>query len=187
MAIDQDKEPESNDEIIERCLGAIAEGNSEAIGEIYEITRGGVYGLLFSYLKNAEDAEDLMQDTYVKIATSAHLYSSRGKPMAWIYTIARNLALMKLRKSTRITDIPDYEWDNITDVSDRFMSDDKLVLQAAMKHLSDNEIQIVMLHAVGGVKFREIAAVLDIPLATALSKYNRAMKKLQKLLEDDCE
>jgi RNA polymerase sigma-70 factor (ECF subfamily) len=48
-----------------------------------------------------------------------------------------------------------------------------------MKHLSDQERQIVVLHAVSGLKHREIAAALNLPLPTVLSKYNRALKKLK--------
>ena len=51
-----------------------------------------------------------------------------------------------------------------------------------MRNLSEEERQIVMLHAVAGFKHREIAATLDLPLATVLSKYNRALKKLKILL-----
>ena len=64
-------------------------------------------------------------------------------------------------------------------------SDERVLLQTAMKILSDDEQQIVMLHAVAGVKHREIAAILDMPTATVLSKYSRAIKKLRTVMEAD--
>ena len=56
-----------------------------------------------------------------------------------------------------------------------------------MKILSDEERQIVTLHAVSGFKHREIAGFLDIPLPTVLSRYNRALKKLRKYLTEERE
>jgi RNA polymerase sigma-70 factor (ECF subfamily) len=59
------------------------------------------------------------------------------------------------------------------------------VLNAAMRELSDEERQIVMLHAVSGLKHIEIAKLLTLPLPTVLSKYSRAKKKLQNLLKEE--
>ena len=54
-----------------------------------------------------------------------------------------------------------------------------------MAGVSDEESQIVMLHAVAGLKHREIADMLDMPLATVLSKYNRALKKMRRIIEGE--
>ena len=59
-----------------------------------------------------------------------------------------------------------------------------MVTRAVMAKLRDDEREIVMLHAVAGMKHREIASMLELPLSTVLSKYNRALKKLKKLLGD---
>ena len=59
------------------------------------------------------------------------------------------------------------------------------VLQQALASLGDVERQVVLLHAVTGLKHREIAALLEMPLATVLSKYHRALKKLRVQLEGD--
>lgn len=171
--------------LIERCLRRIARGHKDAIGDIYELTKAAVYGYILSILKNTEDAEDILQETYIKICLNADAYHSQGKPMAWIFTIARNLALMKIRQKKRITDIPEYEWEQIADGNSEFQSEDKIVLQAALTKISEEESQIVMLHAVAGMKHREIAQYMEMPLATVLSKYSRAIKKLQKILEDE--
>ena len=57
--------------------------------------------------------------------------------------------------------------------------EDRLTLQALLEQLEDQEREIVTLHALTGLKHREIAALLEIPLATVLSKYSRALKKLK--------
>ena len=90
---------------------------------------------------------------------------------------------MKLRSQKRYADIPDYEWDAIADDNAEFGSEDRMVLKAALTNLNSEESQIVLLHAVSGLKHREIAEMLDMPLATVLSKYNRSIKKLQKMFE----
>ena len=174
---------EDDNRIIEQAIKRLAKGDTDAIGDVYDLTRTKLYGYILSILKNVQDTEDTLQDTYIKITTSAGLYHSEGKPMAWIFTIARNLSLMKLRSSSRFTDIEDFEWDQMSVGSDEFHVEDRMILETAMTILSDEESQIVMLHAVSGLKHREIADLYDMPLATVLSKYNRAIKKLQKEME----
>lgn len=182
--IEEDAE-KNTDKLIELNLRRISNGDKDAIGEIYDLTKSGVYGFILSILKNPSDAEDVLQDTYIKICSSADMYTSQGKPMAWIFTIARNLCLMKLRRQTRQVDIADFEWEKIEDGNGEFGTEDRMVLEAAMTTITNEESQIVMMHAVSGMKHREIADVLDMPLATVLSKYNRALKKLQKALSEE--
>ena len=62
--------------------------------------------------------------------------------------------------------------------------EDRLIVRQMLSALDENERQIVSLHAVAGLKHREIASMLDMPLATVLSKYNRSIKKLQKIFKD---
>ena len=60
---------------------------------------------------------------------------------------------------------------------------DRKVLLDALGRISREERQIVLLHAAAGMKHREVAEALELPLATVLSKYNRSMKKLQHILK----
>lgn len=171
--------PELSDELIAKT----GEGDSEAFRLLYSLTDRAVYGFILSILKNQHDAEDVMQDTYLKIRECAHLYKPMGKPMAWIFTIARNCALMKIRRDKKIVeltpreDVDEKGFDQVSDLEDR------LVLEAAFGVLDDTQRQIVMLHAVSGIKHREIAEILELPLSTVLSKYARALSKLKKHLE----
>jgi RNA polymerase sigma-70 factor (ECF subfamily) len=71
------------------------------------------------------------------------------------------------------------------DLCTQMTADDKVMLQQCMEQLSDEERQIVILHAVAGFKHREIAACLELPLATVLSKYHRAIKKMKTNLEKE--
>ena len=175
----------SESEAIETLLARIARGDKDALGSLYERTHAAVFGFTMSMCSSPADAEDILHDTYLAVFSSAESYKANGKPMAWIMTIAKNLARMRMRKARRQLDIADEDWGQYLAARDEVRPDERILLQTAMKILSDTEQQIVMLHAVAGVKHREIAAILGIPTATVLSKYSRAIKKLRTAMEDD--
>lgn len=174
----------SEAKVLESLLARIAKGDKEALGELYERTYAAVFGFAMSMASTPADAEDVLHDTYLAVYSSAESYTAKGKPMAWIMTIAKNLARMRMRKARRQLDIAD-DWGRYLAAKSEVSSDERVLLQTAMKILSDDEQQIVMLHAVAGVKHREIAAILDMPTATVLSKYSRAIKKLRTVMEAD--
>ena len=105
--------------------------------------------------------------------------------MAWILTVTRNLALTALRKEGREEELSPEAWEAIPVGEDPEGAEDRLVLEAAMEALDGTERQIILLHAVSGLKHREIAALLGLPLSTVLSKYNRGLKKMKKQLEGE--
>ena len=170
---------------LDELLSGVAAGNREALAQLYRRTRTAVYGLALSYVKNAHDAQDVTQDTFVRVWDSAYQYKPQGSPMGWLLAMARNLALMKLRQGSRQEQLEDEEWDAIPAESPAVTPEDRQVLQQAMAALTDEERQVVMLHAVTGLKHREIAHLLEMPLATVLAKYHRALKKLRVQLEGD--
>ena len=93
-----------------------------------------------------------------------------------------NLATGELEMNPELTD---EEWSALPARAPDVTTEDRHVLRAALSLLSEQERQVVMLHAVTGLKHREIAQLLELPLATVLSKYRRALKKLNLLLEGD--
>lgn len=168
----------------ENLIIRMASGDGHAFNELYHQTSGAVYGFALSILRNREDAEDVMHDTYIKTYTSAVTYKPGGKPLSWILTIVRNLAYNKIRAGKVNEDISQYEdqlQDEKSDLADAIT--DKMVLKQAMSILDFEERQIFVLHAATGMKHREIADILDLPTGTVLSKYNRALKKMRKELE----
>ncbi len=169
----------------EACIEKMAQGDKEALRALYEQTKSAVYGFALSILKNPCDAEDVLQETFIKAYTSAHAYQPRGKPMAWILTITRNLALMKMRQERKRAGVPWEDCERILGDSPAVTRDDMLVLRAAIGTLSDTELQVVMLHTVSGFKHREIAALLGCPISTVLSKHSRALQKLKAQLAQE--
>ena len=159
------------------CLIAkIAKNDKEALGQLYNETRSGVYAYALSILKDRHDAEDVLQDCYLCIRSAAKNYESCGKPMAWILTITKHLCLKILDQKKYSASLT---YDQAAPSTD---PDDKLVIEGCLKVLSDSERQIVVLHAVSGIKHRDIALIMELPLATVLSKYHRALKKMKKYL-----
>ena len=110
---------------------------------------------------------------------------STGSPMGWLLTVCRNLCLMRLRREERHAALSEEEWDAIPAQECGLDADERALLQGALASLADEERRIVLLHAVTGMKHREIAALLELPLPTVLSKYHRALKKMRIFLEGD--
>lgn len=172
----------------EALLKKVAEGDQEAFQRLYQNTDRTMYSFILSIIKHPQDAEEIMQEVYLKIWTSAKSYKSQGKPLAWMFTIARNLCYMRFREQKHDSDITleDLSGTETGEVSSEIeMAADKMVLVAALSILKEEEREVVLLHTSAGMKHREIAASLKIPLATALSRYNRAMKKLENYLREE--
>ena len=170
---------------LQQLLIHIAGGEREALAELYQRTRSAVYGLALSYLKNAQDAQDLTQDVYVQVWDRAEQYRLIGSPMGWLLAVCRNLCLMRLRREERHASLSEEEWDAIPAQKCGLDADERALLQGALASLADEERRIVLLHAVTGLKHRELAALLELPLPTVLSKYHRALKKMRSFLEGD--
>lgn len=174
---------QTNTEEIDQYLLRIAVGDQNALSALYRATSTSIYGYALSFLKNTHDAEDVLQDCFVHVYHSAKGYVSEGKPLAWMITITRNLCLQRLREHSRYSDLPEEDWAPYINSHEGVSGDDKLILKECMQSLNDEERQIVVLHAVSGFKHREIASILQLPLSTVLSKYNRSLKKLQTALQ----
>lgn len=163
----------------------IANYDKDALAGLYHMTSASVYSFALSLLKNIQDAEDVLHDTYLQVYKTAASYKSMNKPLAWILTIARNLSLMKLRNRKKIVDSKPQDWNSAFEAIPSVTAEDRLVLVSCMDKLTDEERQIIMLNTVSGYKHREVAGFLKIPLSTALSKYHRAIKKLRILLSEE--
>lgn len=172
-------------ETLNDLIRRIAGSDRDALARLYELTNRDVYGFALSILKDPHEAQDVMQDCYLQICSAADRYDDRGKPMAWILTVTRNLCLKRLRANAKCVSVPEEEWDRFAQDDETDSVENRMVLAQCMQLLDDTERQIVVLHAVSAWKHREIAALLKLPLPTVLSKYNRAIKKLQKALGKD--
>ena len=165
---------------LDECIFAIAKEDLSYMSELYKHTCTKVYSYSLSILKNKEDAEDCTHDTYMAVYQSAYQYKSKGKPMAWIITIARNVAYSMLNDKKRYAekDISEYQFA----ADENLSSVDRITLETCLNKLSDEEREVVILHS-SGFKHREIANITNLSLSGVLSKYSRAMKKLKEQYE----
>ncbi|MBE5958319.1 MAG: RNA polymerase sigma factor [Lachnospiraceae bacterium] len=169
--------------IDENLFKRIADGDNEAFSQLYYETYKKLYAFLLSLTKNKEDAEDLLQNTFIRIRNAAHLYKSNGTPMAWMCTIAKNQYLDFVRKYGKYQGV-DFELiENTIPCSMVSNVENRMILEQAFKYVGDEERTIVIMHLVNGMKHREISDILGIPLSTVLSKYNRTLKKMKNYIE----
>ena len=169
--------------IDEDLIVRIDRDDRSALEEFYTLTERTLYSYVLAIVKNPYDTQDIVQDTYLKVRASAHLYQKQGKPLAWLFTIARNLAMDLFRRNSRFLSEEAFEIDDTMEYSYVTEMTDRLVLETAMNILTERERQILLLHLVAGIRHREIAANLGLPLSTVLSCYQRTLKKLKRYLE----
>ena len=170
--------------IDEGLFARIGQDDREAFETLYAQTERAVYTYALSLLKNPHDAMDITQDTYLKIRACAHLYQPQGKPLAWMFTIARNLSTSLLRRTGRCLPVENCLLED--GLGHAYLPDptDRIALTAALDRLDTQESQIVLLHVVSGLRHREIADTLGIPLGTVLTRYHRGLKKLKQYLAE---
>lgn len=172
----------------EEMLHQMRRGDMDAFGAFYQETVRSVYSFILSLTKNPQETEDLVQETYLTVWERAEDYRPQGKPLAWVFTIARNLCYMRFREQkTRshlgLEALEEREEGSICLPLEQ--AEDRKLLLEALSLLKTQDRQIVLLHAAAGMKHREVAEALELPLATELSRYNRSMKKLQTILYNE--
>jgi len=149
----------------------------------------------YRFLGNVEEAEDVVQETFLRLYRNKHAYRQIAKFSTWIYTIAGNLAKTELRKRKRrkIVSISDMGFDDKEYELEDQMADterdadsaltDKII-QKAIQTLPNRFKQVIILRDVQELSYEEIGSILNIPLGTVKSRVNRARLKLQEKLKD---
>ncbi|MBQ9469076.1 MAG: RNA polymerase sigma factor [Clostridia bacterium] len=155
------------------------QGDRGALEELYRMFSPQVYAFALATLKNVEDAKDVLQDCFVSLCCNSENYQPQGKAKSYIMTVTNNLCLMLLRKRKRNADLPEEDWMPQIE-REELTPYEKALLRECLSSLDDLERQVIVLHVVSGYKYREIAALLHLPLSTVLSKYFRAQKKMQE-------
>ena len=165
-----------NNEVLIAQIGR--EDDVHALIELYEATERAVYAYILSIILNPAAAVDLVQETYICVRRSAHLYVPTGKPLAWLLSIARKLAkdYIRVHKHDIIQPEGEFNLDCIAEITDR------IILKRAMGSLRSKERQVLFLHAAAGLRHREISAYLSIPISTVQTRYRHSVDKLKKRL-----
>lgn len=167
-----------DDESLRNKLIALHSGDKLAFEEIYNHLKTPMYTIILRITQDRSLSEDILQEVFLRLYQSPPDPSIR-KPRAYLFRMARNLAIDNVRKLPQFTD-----WENMENIVN-LPTDDilhKLDIEHAMKTLPLQECQIVSLHINGGLKFREIADMMEIPLGTVLWKYQKSLGQLRTIL-----
>lgn len=165
-------------------LNRIAEGNEKAFENLYNGIKGGVYSFAYSYMKNREDAEDIVQTVFLKIKKNIDKFDGKNG-LPWILQITKNTALGELRSRKVYDNFVELNLGKDEAVSIDENDFDSPVTSAMRKCLSEEEQRIIILHVIWGYKHKEIAKLFDMPTGSVTSKYKRAVDKLKKYLKKE--
>lgn len=182
-------------------LGA-QRGDSACLDRLVEHFAGRIFGFLFRMTGSRQDAEDLMQEVFVRLVRMIGAYQHDGRFEAWIFRIAANLArdrVRKVRRSPRLVALVDSDTDaralsGVSSVEDLASAEEPIdaglvrgeavdALNTAMKELPAAEREVIMLRHFSQMTFKEIAETTGVPLGTALARGHRALARLREIME----
>ena len=163
-------------------------GDGEAMGLLYDLYQAKLYRFIFPQVRNEADAQDLVQDTFLRVVDNIGRFEWRDVPFkAWVFRIAANLVISQGRKRTsRPTAVLDdsYEFEDHSigpaEEVEQAMSYQEVV--GAFSHLSETQRQIMLLRFGSGLSVKETASALGKTENNVKVLQHKAIAKLQKLL-----
>ena len=158
-------------------------GDVEALEALYRAFETPVYNLARRILRNPEDAEDVLQETFLEVVRSIRAYRGEGHLWGWIRRIASSKALMRIRKDhVRAEEAFDEE---LAEGAPPVSVPARLDLERALAHLSETSRAVVWLHDVEGYTHEEIAEMMGKTVSFSKSQLARAHSRLRRLLEGE--
>ena len=171
-------------------------GDKSSIEVLINRHKNKVYNYIILTVKNQHLAEDIFQDTFIKVIKSLHAgkYKDNGKFLSWVIRIAHNLIIDHYRKEKQINTYSneDYEADifNSKRLADgnveEFLIQDQITsdVRRLIEELPDDQKQVILLRHYGGLSFKEIAEQTDVSINTALGRMRYALINLRKLIKE---
>ena len=174
-------------------LKRIGQRDVAAFQEFFKKFNGLLYTTIHRVLNDHEDSEDIMQEVLVQIWQKAHLYEpTKGKPLTWVTTMARNRAIDRIRSKQRRSRLND-DFENESrsvqpefdeDTSDLTISrENDRVLQSAVMELTPDQREAIQLAYFGGLTQGEIASKLKEPLGTVKARIRRGIQRLEHVVK----
>lgn len=170
-------------EQMNNIIRQLKSGNMDLFDDFYELTKKQVYVAIINIIKNKTICEDIMQDTYLKFLNNIHKYKDKTNVIAFIVTIARNLAINEFNKNKREVhyDLSLYEEEIVS------KTEETPLLDLVYETLSGIELEVFILHVIDDLKHREIAKIMKKPLGTITWIYNKALKKMKEKVGENNE
>ena len=182
---------EISDEIL---IKKFQDGDVGAYNQLVFRFKDRLLNFIYRFVNDLDLAEDLVQDTLLKLYTHKDSYQEIAKFSTWLYTIAANLARTELRKKKRrktfsVTELSREDREFIIVSSDVDPSEDlssqdfERNIQLALAELPDDFKTIIILRDIQELSYDEISKIVKVPLGTVKSRINRGRVKLQQLLK----
>jgi RNA polymerase sigma-70 factor (ECF subfamily) len=173
---------------------ASKQGQTAALGQLYDRHAGLVYGIALKVLGNAQEAEDLTQDIFIKLAYRSSYDPQRGSLRTFLAILTRSRALDRVRSRQRESQQVIYEpLLETADASTAWpvdltsQAEQHEVVQAALSELSDQEQQLLQMAYYEGLTQASISSSLGLPLGTVKSRVRRGLLKLRQVLHGRIE
>lgn len=168
-----------------RLVEGIKRRSESAFREVYDDYFKLLKHIIYKMVRNHDIANDLVQETFMKMYERIHTYTVDTNFKFWLIQIAKNTTLDYLRKEQKQLNITINE-DAIENCIDENREQNYDHLYTKIERIvTKDEYEIVILRIFHGLKFHEIASMLEITTAVATNKYARAIKKLQKELREE--
>lgn len=181
----------SDEDLIER----FQRGDLYAFDLIVKRYKDQLLNFIYRFVGSQEEAEDIVQETFLRVYRKRKAYKRIAKFSTWIYTIAGNLARTELRRRKRrklfsVTDMGfedrDYE------ITDDALSPEREVhgvmqeeiIQKEIEQLSPKFREVIILRDIQELSYEEISKIIKVPIGTVKSRVNRARLRLQSRLKD---
>ena len=179
----------------EELIARFQNGDEQAYVELVNRYRDRLMTFIYRFVSDVVIAEDIVQDTLVKLYTHKDYYRNIAKFSTWIYTIAANLAKTELRKKkrrkvTNLSEMGSEDWEYQIPAVERDTGDivhgqfAEMKIQKAIQSLPLHFRTVVILRDIQELSYDEISNIAEVPLGTVKSRINRARIQLQKELKD---
>jgi RNA polymerase sigma-70 factor, ECF subfamily len=169
---------------LESLITRLPKGDLEALEALYREFHHAVYSYSLLILHSQDLAEDNTQDVFMRIWDKSSTYRPGGNPKAWMMSITHNLAYDRFHRNAREVSLD--ELSNAASAADnrsQLHSIERLDLQTALKALTFDDRQIVLLKAIAGLPAKNVGQLLGLPPSTVQWRYHRALKLLAESLE----
>lgn len=179
----------------ERLISETLAGDCQAFGRLVAKYQDRLFSSMCAMVRNETDAQDVVQDALVMAYRKLHLFSGRSSFYTWLFQVARNVAISKLRSQKRLVSLngmpDDASPGTSLDVEDRGPApEDRLrreedieMLRTALERLTEEFRSILVLREMEDLDYEQIAEVLEIPVGTVRSRLHRARAQLREELE----
>ena len=171
----------------EELLPQIYKKDDKAFTLLYDMYAKSLYGIIYNLIKDREEAEDVLQETFVKIWKNMDSYNeSKGRFFTWILNIARNTAIDKLRSKNFNNNQKNLSSDNFVHILDDSSKTnnkiDTIGIQEFVKKLKPKCIQLIDLLFFKGYTQQEASEELEIPSGTVKTQNRNCINELRNLL-----